>query len=54
MPRLKFVGCVISLAGPGVDPGLSRGGGHNKCQRHKVSRGMWGHVPPEIFENLIS
>ena len=36
----------------GADPGFSKGGGTNECQRRKVFRGVLGHDPPEIFENL--
>ena len=28
------------------------GGGHNERRRRAFSRGVWGHAPPEIFENL--
>ena len=35
-----------------VDPELSKGGGSNFCQMCKLSGWLWGHAPPEIFENL--
>ena len=28
------------------------GGGYNEPLRRTFSRGVWGHAPPEIFENL--
>ena len=34
-----------------ADPGLSKGG-TNECRRCKLSWGVWGHAPPDIFENL--
>ena len=36
----------------GADLGFSKEGGHSERHRREVFRGVWGHAPPENFENL--
>ena len=35
----------------GADLGVSKEGWHSERRRRELFKGVWGHAPPETFEN---
>ena len=45
-------GPVLQKSVAGANLEFSKGGGHRERRGREFSRGVWGHAPPENFENL--